>query len=207
MKNTKICITCLVGIAILGTNSAIAACNRTRINTPDGACATKGDSIRCNTHTLWRIEDSYGVCYNVYDCDSCLAGMTRVLQNDISTELCGSIVDLTYYACDSGILCTNCLSDRTWTIGTDGYDYRDDKECVKAGVCQTTRVYRCSANYYGTPGTSKSGCSPCPSSGGVAGKSALGNNTSITGCYIPSGSSFSDGTGSGTYTADCYWTE
>ena len=48
-------------------------------------------------------------------------------------------------------------------------------------------------------------CWICPLSGGTAGRSADKNDTGITACYIPSGSTFSDTTGSGTYTGNCYY--
>ena len=77
-----------------------------------------------------------------------------------------------------------------------------------ARVAGKGTVY-CKEGYYGTPKhlDDDSACKQCPSSGGVAGKSVVGSNTSITGCYIPSGSSFSDSTGSGVYTNNCYWKE
>ncbi|MDE6250058.1 MAG: hypothetical protein K2M34_00275 [Alphaproteobacteria bacterium] len=64
--------------------------------------------------------------------------------------------------------------------------------CVAGNYCPGgTEVF------YGSTG----GMFSCPGTGSTskAGKSA------ITDCYLPSGTSFSDSTGSGVYTADCYY--
>lgn len=59
----------------------------------------------------------------------------------------------------------------------------------------------CKPGYYLSDGD----CKRCPSSGGVYGTTADKNTGGITSCYIPSGNSFSDSTGSGTYTGNCYY--
>lgn len=67
-----------------------------------------------------------------------------------------------------------------------------------AVTCQTGSY--CSGGdsiYYGSTG----GANSCP----VPGTSVAGA-TAITNCYIPKGASFSDSTGSGIYTDDCYYT-
>ncbi len=68
--------------------------------------------------------------------------------------------------------------------------------------------YGCAAGYYANatfPGANMT-CNACPSSGGVAGRSAIGN-IAITGCYIPSGNNFSDSYGSGVLVGDCHYTK
>ena len=72
----------------------------------------------------------------------------------------------------------------------------------------------CDTGYYGTPtytyteryGDYFAGCYRCPSSGGVYGTTAGPGATSVTECYIPSGNTFSDDSGSGEYSGDCYYT-
>lgn len=73
------------------------------------------------------------------------------------------------------------------------------------GACSaTTKTYTsCKSGYYLSSGT----CNKCPSSGGVAGLTGDKNTGDITSCYIPSGTSFSDDTGSGTYTGNCYYSK
>lgn len=62
--------------------------------------------------------------------------------------------------------------------------------------------YGCAAGYYQSSGTGASmTCTACESSG----TNSVGS-TAITSCYMPSGSSFSDTTGAGTYTGNCYYT-
>lgn len=72
----------------------------------------------------------------------------------------------------------------------------------------------CDTGYYGTPtytyteryGDYFAGCYRCPSSGGVYGTTAGPGATSVTECFIPSGNTFSDDSGSGEYSGDCYYT-
>ncbi len=62
---------------------------------------------------------------------------------------------------------------------------------------------KCNKNYYG----GNSGCTKCPTSGGVAGVTASTGATSITSCYIPSGNTGSDSIGNFEYTANCYYVQ
>ena len=79
-------------------------------------------------------------------------------------------------------------------------------------ISRLTCEAKCAPGYYGTAlygVLGFSGCTKCPidpSSLLVSRniKSALGS-TSVSDCYIPSGTSFSDSTGSGTYTSDCHY--
>ena len=103
-------------------------------------------------------------------------------------------------------LCTSCTSDTSWSSAGTGYEKKVTASC-DCGECTKTTSYRCAAGYYGTSTNGSTGCNKCPSSGGVAGQSVAGSNTTITSCYIPSGSNFSDSTGSGTYTGNCYYSK
>jgi len=86
------------------------------------------------------------------------------------------------------------------------------KGCVN-DKCTTTTTTSCKAGYYGSSPklgvgldlTKCSGCTKCPSSGGIAGDSVPGDNGTITKCFIPAGTAFSDASGSGTYTDNCYY--
>ncbi|MCM1294380.1 MAG: hypothetical protein NC311_02360 [Muribaculaceae bacterium] len=96
-------------------------------------------------------------------------------------------------------------------------------------------TYKCASGYYGTATSARAGCTVCPSNATCGGgngstfscnagyykngtactkcSTATGHNsatsaagvTAITGCYIPSGTTFSDSTGSGKYTSNCYY--
>ena len=72
---------------------------------------------------------------------------------------------------------------------------------AQADCAVSSTTYSCYTGYY-LSGTS---CVRCPSSGGVYGTTVDKNTGGITSCYIPSGTSFSDTSGSGTYTSNCYY--
>lgn len=104
--------------------------------------------------------------------------------------------------------CSNCQSDTTWSAGNTGYQRRLIRTCDCSGstaTCKSNYEYRCAVGYYGSSTNGTSGCTRCPASGGIYGTTAAAGSTVITSCYIPSGSSFSDSTGSGTYTGNCYY--
>lgn len=70
-----------------------------------------------------------------------------------------------------------------------------------SGGCTTSTAYLCDIGYYGTNGN----CTKCPSHGTYnadATTPGLGAGA-MQACYFASGDPFSDGTGSGVFTADC----
>lgn len=89
----------------------------------------------------------------------------------------------------------------------DAVNITGDFSC---NVTYTLSEYGCANGFYSTNASAEENmtCTPCPQITNTSTQytSALGN-TSITGCYIPSGASFSDNTGSGTYTNNCYYSE
>lgn len=69
--------------------------------------------------------------------------------------------------------------------------------------CSSQKEYGCQPGYYYSGGTGSSyACDKCPSPGTSWGNEETGD---ITSCYIPSGTAFSDTTGSGTYKGACYY--
>lgn len=106
--------------------------------------------------------------------------------------------------------CDDCVST-DWTPGLSGLETQTTATCNKL-TCECTKIIdtRCQAGYYGSGRFTINGtdpCTICPSSGGIAGQSVTGSNTKITDCYIPANTSMSDGTGTYTYTNNCYYTE
>lgn len=75
--------------------------------------------------------------------------------------------------------------------------FNADADCTAGAKTYTA----CKPGYY-LSGTS---CMRCPSSGGVFGTTADNNTGGITSCYLPSGTTGSDATGSFTYTGNCYY--
>ena len=69
---------------------------------------------------------------------------------------------------------------------------------ANAACTATTKTYTsCKPGYY----LSGVACHSCPSGGTSADK----NTGGVTVCYLPSGTTGSDSTGSYTYTANCYY--
>lgn len=98
-----------------------------------------------------------------------------------------------------GGTCPDECPTTTWTdVSGQKYQTRCD-----GYIFNPSCEYQCNKGYWGS-GTS---CAQCPSSGGVYGTTADAGATAITECYIPAGTVFSDSTGSGTYTEDCYYNQ
>ncbi|MBQ3039318.1 MAG: hypothetical protein IJD41_02030 [Alphaproteobacteria bacterium] len=64
-------------------------------------------------------------------------------------------------------------------------------------------TFACIQGYY----KDKMSCNRCPSSGGVYGTTKSSGATSITECYIPSGTDFSDSSGTWEYDQNCYYSK
>ena len=122
-----------------------------------------------------------------------------------------------YYTYVDGNVCadipvTQCCKIRPgpstdpWIVVTQNraYQVQQTRDYKCDGKYTVINEYRCAVGYYGNAeGTSSynlTGCSPCP----IGGTSEAGA-TSITGCYIPAGTTGSDSTGGYTYAEDCYY--
>lgn len=96
----------------------------------------------------------------------------------------------------------------TWTKKNTSVEqtiYKESRcKCDSDYIQKETTVYRCSAGYYGDP-TSGS-CSPCLYPGTTDPyEEPHSVSINITNCYIPSGTTGSDSTGTYKYTSNCYW--
>lgn len=96
--------------------------------------------------------------------------------------------------------CTNCVSDRDYSYAGTGSQKYTTRTCSCDGECIISTSYRCTAGYYGRPNASAPHCAPCPAPG-TSGTGA----SSINECYIPSGTTGSNASGTFTYTSNCYY--
>ena len=106
-------------------------------------------------------------------------------------------------------------------------------QCTPSGTsCSRCTTYKCDSGYYGTATSASAGCTVCPSNATCAGGNdstfvcsrgyykdgdkctkcpspgttgLLGGAEAITECYIMTGYSFSDDSGSVMYTGNCYY--
>lgn len=110
---------------------------------------------------------------------------------------CGEIMTIYFCCrdCDS-----SCNSDRDYSYAGTGSQKFTTRTCNCDGTCTESTSYRCTAGYYGNPNASAPHCTPCPAPG-TSGTGAY----SISHCYIPSGTTGSDASGTFTYTSNCYY--
>lgn len=108
----------------------------------------------------------------------------------------------------TGTGCDNCNSTDWGPSETTGYESKTTAICL-LNNCNKTTNYRCAVGYYGTPTTSPTGCTICPSLVGsvLAGTTAAAGATAITECYFPANTPFRTLVGNGIFTGDCYYTE
>lgn len=91
-----------------------------------------------------------------------------------------------------------------------------ESKCVLAGVaCDSGTgpvrppiTFGCAAGEYQDDSSNLIMCKDCPSDtiNGATNVTSPGGGIPITSCYIPSGTSFADSTGRGTFTAKCNYT-
>ncbi len=162
------------------------------------------------------IGNAYAVFIDPIDCFECREISYPTIGNPVYGE-CQSYSATCCEPCNRGtidpidpIVCDESLCNgETVTDMGGGCDKVASSACVN-NLCQTTTIARCQKGYYGTAKlnnlqTSCSGCTACPSSGGIAGTTSGPGATAITECYIPAGTKSSDSTGSFEYTGNCYY--
>lgn len=161
-------------------------------------------SIYCGKSTSTCYQNAQtGEIVEVNSCSSCLSGA------ELSTAFWSSTVcqknSFSYSDCVKSCPdCTNCISDTTWTRVTtlSPYEKKTTRTC-NCGTCVENTAYRCAVGYYGSSTNGTSGCTRCPrDEGGNYGTSPAGS-TVVTACYIASGQTFTDATGTGSYVGNC----
>lgn len=138
--------------------------------------------------------------YIVFVCCS-LVCATEVCATDVLAELkanCGTVDIYGNVTCNR--YCAECA----------------ESKCVLAGVaCDSGTgpvrppiTFGCAAGEYQDDSSNLIMCKDCPSDtiNGATNVTSPGGEIPITSCYIPSGTSFADSTGRGTFTAKCNYT-
>lgn len=149
-------------------------------------------------------------------CSSCGGGMPTIPTGytggvgtvGVQTRCDSSSVYSCYWGADtsSSLYTLACASGYYGTASytyNGGHTFSGCTKCPSNATCAggNGSAFVCAKGYY----KSGTACSRCPSSGGVYGTTASTGATAITQCYLPSGTEFSDDTGSGTYTGNCYY--
>lgn len=143
---------------------------------------------------------SYGNAFGATTISRCCSGTTCANSYIEGCKSCFSDVD-----CGGNSGCTDCNSTNWAATGTEGYESRINATCmILTGKCNKTTEYRCAKNWFGSPTSDSVGCNRCWKEAGAVTKEA--GSTQATDCYIPKNTSFSDSSGNGIYTDDCYYT-
>ncbi|MDE6571046.1 MAG: hypothetical protein K2L95_02395 [Alphaproteobacteria bacterium] len=151
--------------------------------------------------TVW----AYGLGFQ--DCETCVDGATKTSKTDTITFVNSG--GMRRGTCNIGYNVCTCTktatcTDGPWTTIRAGYQSRIKSTAV-CNTCKTSTEYRCAPGYYGSTSNGSTGCTQCPSVDGVAGTSAGGNGTTITSCYVSTGTTFSNSSGSGRYDGNSYY--
>ena len=94
---------------------------------------------------------------------------------------------------------------KIWQDTEPGYQAAPNSAFLCDSCYETPLMdYRCATGYYGSSSNGTSGCTRCPSEDGATGTSTAGS-TARTSCYMPSGTKFSNNTGSGQWTGNSYY--
>lgn len=178
----------------------------------------------CSTYTTKCFKQNNASVYLRYkDCNTCKSNATKTTQGLSDalgySEVCTGVTTVTRNVCDCGTQCDSIYCNMWWTSWSTvktGYQERTKSACSPSTNCKCSVIesdWRCDAGYYGTAkydlvasgGYGYSGCTRCPSSGGVYGTSAAGS-TEKTSCYIPAGDiSWTDSTGTYVCGEDSYF--
>ena len=219
-------------------NSAVQVENLSEVNSNIGTWipgCRRGDASPLAPYGSGSGGDLYGICLVLPTCTECEDGYTLqdgtfpVTSNIISstgshTISCAFTGEYKYKVCernstepdpDPG----NCVSDTTWVAHTvQGYEKRTTRTWNGTRCVESTQ-YRCAASWYGSPGTTATGCQHCPgasigvwnpTTGKVDGKVVEGKSVPgsiyITNCYIEPYTS-ADISGVFDYTTNCGWVQ
>lgn len=164
----------------------------------------------CKSLSTYTILSSNGVpyaCASDSDCDSANGWVCRNISPTYGVGIC------TQTGCGS-----NCVVGTGDWYTANSYPEYEERLITKCEEltnttysnynCSRSLDARCAKGAYGTnpKAAPYSGCTQCPNDeNNTPGTSAAGSQ-SITDCYIPSGTTYSDNTGTWQYTSPCHYT-
>lgn len=156
----------------------------------------------------------------VTTCHACAEGYNLISDTTVSIDGCENIQGFAINKCSKSFTvvdpCEDCISDSNWTFDAVNGVYKiTSRECItppppSIQYCQETTEWSCPADDYGAltddgSGSGFSGsCTDCPSLHDVGGKSSVGSNSAVSGCYIPANTTMNDGTGNFVFISNCY---
>lgn len=183
-------------ILAISDASAATYCSMEVSSPPSGYSLVPMDVAEncASTRTLYMCDPSKFLCDFVTTCSSCSGSYPNA-----------------YYTYMDGTICTDipitqCCKTRpgpwsgNWTAWRPGYQRMENRDYECDGTYIVTYSYRCAAGYYGSSTNGSSGCSKCPSPG-----TSDAGATSITSCYIKSGTTGTETNGTYIYTSNCYY--
>lgn len=214
MKFKLIILTVMTIIPIHSITNAASTCTFTGTSCPtSGGFATNTQFVNgtCNymSSTTDQPTKSPKACYKTSsgqyiqfeDCTRCTSPKTlKQVPLSYLDDRCSNYSGTVTICCETCSAST-CVSDTTYSGIGDGYEVKTIRECSECNGCVGEDLLRCAAGYYGDGYNT---CTQCPKSTetNTYGTSSPGS-TSITGCYIPDGTAFSNTTGRGKFTANC----
>ena len=209
----------LCATSVLSTSNAFGAGFCTGGGSqPAAGIPIGGSHLGCSSYGIYKWGDKY-----VYSCSGCNSGFELrdvTITSNECTNNPGTYKQCVYVSdelsCSSDSECSDMTTD--WTAASSGYQTRTYGDCVN-GVCKGVKKVRCAAGYYGSSPSCTSGgamicsgCTQCPLYTDANGKTerttSSAGTTSEGCCYVESSNNttFSDTTGSYTFTSDCYKT-
>lgn len=182
--------------------------NATTLTIPGfGTCNPNGGTCPSDgTYTNGKV---YGHCTNGPTCDCYNTDETGTPSITVDCECtdAGNYESIGY-GCINGVYqkCKSCSgSTGAWGAHNTGYEKRSVTACNCDGTKSTRTEYRCAKGWFGSSTNGTSGCTRCPSSGGVYGTTDAAGSDAITKCYLPVETSMSDSTGTFTCSGKSYY--
>ncbi|MDE6481767.1 MAG: hypothetical protein K2L25_03050 [Alphaproteobacteria bacterium] len=151
-----------------------------------------------------------GDAYAEFNCCGSVSvpvGMNPTYDSSCTTKVSGETLFDNAGCCASSSITSTANGVVSTRKCTTNASYNSLTNTLTAMCNCSAATYKCAVGYYGSPKNASSGCTRCPASGGVYGTTGAAGATSITECYLPSGTAFSDAAGSGEYTGNCYYVE